>query len=249
MITIFYKKAMKRITILIVIILFWGNHLSAQEEERPFYYLQIGGQFQIGIPLEAMRQELTEPAFGGGGNILFQTRRGRPIFIGVEVNSLRYDSESLEYTEIVEGVAEDYRLKTNNNILLWHGMIRYKPFTASIFQPYFDGMFGFKTFFTRTRLLYLFDNEEDVVESYVDRSQTVLSYGAAAGVQIMVTSMPDIAIDLRCAYLAGGNATYFVRKEEDMGPYNDPIEAFEAATSPTSMLIPQIGITFQIGVQ
>ena len=240
---------MKRIIIQVAIILFWGNYSNAQEEERPLYYLQIGGQFQIGIPLEAMRQELTDPAFGGGGNILFQTKRGQPVFIGVEVNSLRYDSESLEYTEIVEGIEEDYRLKTNNNILLWHGMIRYKPFTASIFQPYFDGMLGFKTFFTRTKLLYLFDNDEEVVERYVDRSQTVLSYGAAAGVQIMVTAAPDIAIDLRCAYLAGGNATYLVRKEEGMGgPYNDPIEAFEAATSPTTMLIPQIGITFQIGV-
>jgi hypothetical protein len=37
-----------------------------------------------------------------------------------------------------------------------------------------------------------------------------------------------------------------VRREDASGPFNDPVEAFERATSPTHMLIPQLGITFQL---
>jgi hypothetical protein len=220
-----------------------------EEEMPPPYYFQLGGHFSIGVPIEAMRQQTRDVGFGGVGSLLFQLGRGRPLFVGVELGSLRYDSESIEYTTFAEGVAEDYRLTSNNNIFLWHGMLRFKPFTGSIWQPYVDGIFGFKTFYTRTKLYFLFDGDEELVEGGNDRSETVLSYGVAAGLQVLLHSFPDITLDIKCAYLPGGTATYYVRDESSTPPYNDPIDAYERATSPTSMLFPQIGVTFQFAAE
>jgi len=237
---------MKSIILTLASLLISCASIWGQQEERLPYYVMMNGHFQLGIPLEGMRNDLTKTAVGGGGNLLFQLGRGRPFFAGFELSSQGYDTEELEYTSFAEGIAEDYRLRTKNSIFLWHGVFRFKPFSGAAFQPYVDGILGAKTFFTRTKLFYLIDgDEEDLVEDYTDRSETALSYGLAAGVHILLDPQGIVALDIRCAYLAGPNATYMVRKEEDTGPYDDPVEAFERATSPTTMLFPQIGITFQ----
>jgi hypothetical protein len=237
---------MKPFILPICILFAMSFQLTAQEAYRPPYYVQLNGHFSVGIPMQGMRDDLEETAIGGGGNLLLQAKRGKPVFIGVEVGSQGYDRESLEYTSFAEGFAEEYRLTTRNTILYWHGLVRFKPFTGSAFQPYFDGILGFKTFLTRTKLYFLNDNDEELVEGYTDRSETALSYGIGAGLQVMLSYSAGIMLDLRCAYLAGPNATYMVRREDASGPFNDPVEAFERATSPTHMLIPQLGITFQL---
>ena len=228
-------------------------HLYAQEfedvqefEDRPAYYVQMNGSFQMGIPMDAMRRQLPDAiAAGGGGSLLFQLKRGYPLFIGAETGWMRYDRESTEYTTFDSGVAEDFRLTTNTRVILWHSIVRFKPFTGSIWQPYLDGIFGFKTFSTKTRLYFLLDDEEELIEGNTNFKDTAWSYGAGLGVQVLMVSNPDITLDIRCAYLAGTTATYNVRNEDAEGPFQDPLEAFEERSSPTNMLIPQIGITFQ----
>lgn len=233
-------------TLPLLLVLF-NLHLYAQEyDDRPAYYFQMNGSFQMGIPMDAMSRKLPDAvAAGGGGSLLFQLKRGRPLFIGAETGWMRYDQENLEYTTYDSGIAEDYRLTTNARIILWHSMVRFKPFTGSIWQPYLDGILGFKTLSTKTKLYYLFDDEEEFVEGDTDLKDTAWSYGAGLGVQVLLVNNPDITLDIRCAYLAGTNATYNVRNEDAQGPFEDPLEAFEERSSPTNMLIPQIGITFQ----
>jgi hypothetical protein len=241
-----FKRMKMKYTLPLLCILFSLQSYAQGYDDWPAYYVQMNGSFQMGIPLDAMSRQLTDDiAFGGGGSLLFQLKRGRPLFIGAETGWMRYDQENLEYTTLEEGIEEDYRLTTNARVILWHSMVRFKPFTGSIWQPYLDGIFGFKTLSTRTKLYYLFDDEEEFVEADTDLRDIAWSYGAGVGVQILLISNPDITLDIRCAYLAGTNATYNVRNEDAEGPFNDPLDAFEERSSPTNMLIPQIGITFQ----
>ncbi|MCB0555848.1 MAG: hypothetical protein KDD02_20035 [Phaeodactylibacter sp.] len=235
---------MKQIYTFLFIITAFGG-LQAQDEKLP-YYFQLNGNFQAGIPIEAFGDRLDKAGLGGGGLLLFQLGRGNPLFVGLEGSYLRYDTEKLDFDLLEDGVLNDYRLHTNNNILLGHALIRFKPFTGFFIQPYFDGLIGFKKFYTRTRFIDLMSGEDEVVEADTDQSDSAFSYGGAAGLQIRVSTFPDILIDLRCAYLPGATATYLVRKADNSGPFEDPIDAFEEAASPTTLLMPQIGVTIQL---
>lgn len=234
---------MKRASI-ILFALFACHALYGQDEKPPFY-MQFNGHFQVGVPLEGFADRLDKQGIGGGGLFALQLGRGRPLFGGLDVAFLRYDGEKLDFDILEEGVLNDYRLHTNNNILLGHALLRFKPFTGFFIQPYFDGLIGFKRFYTRTRFIDLLEGEDEVVEADTDQSDTAFSYGGAAGLQFRVGSAPDILIDLRCGYLPGATASYLVRKEGDNGPLEDPIDAFEEAASPTALLSVQLGLTIQ----
>lgn len=234
---------MKQIYIILITFLSIGA-LYGQSEKLP-YYFHFSGNFQVGIPIEAFADKLSEQGIGGGGSLAFQLGRGKPLFGGADFSYLRYDSERLDFDILEEGVLNDYRLQTNNNILMAHALVRFKPFTGFFIQPYFDGLIGFKRLYTRTRFIDLMDDDDEVVEADTDHSDTAFSYGGAAGLQFRVSTAPDILIDLRCAYLPGSTATYLARKQNADGPYDDPIEAFDEVASPTTLLIPQIGLTIQ----
>ena len=186
---------------------------------------------------------------GVGGLLLFQLGRGRPLFAGVDFAWANFDSESVEYTTNQNGFNEDFRLRTRTNLLLGHGLLRFKPFTGFILQPYLDGLLGFKRLYARTTFKQLFEEENELIEADVDQSDSALSLGAGGGVQVRLSFRPTILLDLRCTYLMGGNASFLVKRDDLSGPLDDPINAFEERRSTTSALIPQIGITIQFNDQ
>jgi hypothetical protein len=236
---------MKRIISAIAAMLVLGNLLSAQEEALP-YYFQLNSHFQAGVPLPPFSDRLSRTGIGGGGLLAFQLGQGRPLFAGVDVSYLRYDIERVNFQTIDNGVLTDFQLVTSNNILLTHGLLRFKPFTGFFIQPYFDGMLGMKWFYTRTRLLLVLEDEiNEVVEANINQSDRAFSFGGAIGMQFRVSTAPDMLIDLRCAYLPGATARYMVRQRGSTGPFTEPIDAFGEAASPTIMLLPQLGITIQ----
>ena len=220
--------------------------LQAQDEPRPLYYGQLNAYFQVAVPVEGFRSEIEQAGPGVGGSLLFQLGRGRPLFAGVDFAWANFDSESVEYTTNQNGFNEDFRLRTRTNLLMGHGLLRFKPFTGFFLQPYLDGLLGFKRLYARTTFTQLFEEENELIEADTDQADTALSLGAGGGVQIRLSYQPTIFIDLRCTYLMGGNASFLVRQEDLSGQLNDPIEAFEERRSTTSALIPQIGITIQL---
>lgn len=216
--------------------------LHAQDRLYPQFH--VNGNFQIGIPLEDFRDQLDDIGFGGGGLFLVQAGN-TPLAAGVELSIMGYAIEKARYSVRVGGFLKDYELQTSSNIFLGHVVLRFQPATSFPIKPYFDGMLGFKNLFTSTTL-----TDRDIgetLESGTDKSDWAFSYGGAAGLQIILSQNSGIVLDLRCAYLPGSNASYLTRKK-DTGSnpdYNDPIEAFEQKTSPTLLLLPQIGITFK----
>lgn len=212
---------------------------------RHFGYLNLNAQ--VGIPLDDFRDNLPKTGFGGGGYVLFQITRKMPLYAGIDLAGMVYDRESKKYSINVGGFTEKYTLKTNNSIFLGHAMLRFSPIVDFPVKPYIDGMIGTKNLFTRTRLIDDDDFEEEDSNSEVERGDWALSYGLALGVRLQVfRKAPEITIDLRCAYLPGANATYLVRKTGDSGPYELPIDAFEEKSSATNLLIPSLGITFNM---
>ena len=211
--------------------------------ETPF--LQLNGNLQLGIPVETFKNNLPDPGFGFGG--LVAIRLGMlPLYTGLDVSGVTFDSESSEFILWEDGFLIDVREKTSSNILFLHGMFRIKPAVNFFIRPYFDGLIGYKVLYTRTKLIDLEADEDRVLESQTNQSDWAFSYGGALGVQINLSPRQDFWLDLRCAYLPGASANYLVRRDDDgQVVYNAPIDAFEEKSSPTAVLLPQIGLTYQ----
>lgn len=217
---------------------------SAQEEESAYspWHIYLNGNFQLGIPIESFRQNLDRTGFGGGGLLLLQIKR-LPVYGGLELSGITYDSESIRYAANVGGFNQDYKLVTRNNIFLGHAVVRFQPPVNFLIQPYVDGMVGFKNLYTRTTLQNQ-DTEESDGET--DQHDWAFSYGGAAGIQLYLFKNKAICIDLRCAYVPGANAKYLIRRDDTNGPFNDPLDAFRETASPTTILMPQIGVTIDL---
>lgn len=237
-----------------VLLAFTGFYVQAQEESTettmpepllrstPVY--SLNGNFQVGIPLDAFRDNLDRLGFGGG--VLFLVNIGNsPISLGADLSIMGYDSETAEYSVRVGGFVKDYELTTSSNIFLGHAVMRIQPVKHGFISPYIDGMIGFKNLFTSSTLTDLDFSES--VDSDIDESDWTLSYGGAFGLQFHFNKTRNLSLDLRCAYLPGNNASYLVRAPDPIGGFNydDPLDAFEKKNSPTNLLLPQIGLTYK----
>lgn len=191
-----------------------------------------------GIPLGIFKERQAETGFGWGGNVLFEVRK--PISLGVDVAWQRYDRDSEFFIEFDEfGDAFDIEEETSNHILGLNGLIHLEPEINFFLQPYLEGTFGVNHFYTRTTLTDANTNEQ--FNSTNNHSDWALSYGGAFGLLINV-KQNLLFIDLKCAYRIGNTAEYNTRIEG--ANFFVPIDNFELKTSPTNMLMPQIGITF-----
>ena len=244
---------MKNVILALIFFSFPCLLVAQEQEEAPenpegietlFGY--IYGNLQFGIPIEEFRDNLENTGVGGGGLAVFKLGDS-PLWLGAEASGMAYDSESQILTANIGGFFRDYELRTSSNIFLAHAVLRIQANWNRGVQPYVDGMIGLKSLFTRTKLIDLFLEEDNVLENNKDQGDVAFSYGIAAGLRLHLFNNSGIAINLRCAYLPGTSASYLVRRS-DIGDLviEDPIDAFEEKTSPTSLLVPQIGISFAL---
>jgi hypothetical protein len=237
---------MKKNRLIVWVLLLCFSGLYAQEDENvpEIPFIQLNGNLQLGIPLESFKNNLPNPGFGFGGLVAIRLK-DLPFYPGLDISGVSYDSESTFFSLWVDGFLTDVELETTSNILFLHGMLRIKPDVNFFVQPYFDGLIGYKVLYTRTKLVDLLADEDRVLESETNQSDWAFSYGGAIGVQIDLSRRKNSYLDLRCAYLPGASAQYLVRREDTGQVFDEPIEAFEEKSSPTAVLLPQIGVTFE----
>ena len=230
---------MNRRLLCIFCLLAIGFNASAQEREveqnNAPYHIFFSPYFQVGLPQEVLRTNVDKIGYGGGGVLVFQINR-LPVFAGVDLTFLNFDRESERYNDNTEWTSR-------TNLFMGHGVLRFQPVVDFPIYPYFDALFGVKHFYARTTIEFLDTDESD---SSGNGSDTALSYGFAAGAQFAIFGNPAVTMDVRCSYLPGNNATYFARDPAANGPFDDPIEAFQRRTSPTPVLLLQLGVTLNL---
>lgn len=230
---------MNKCLLCILCVLAIGFGASAQEElaeqDNAPYHIFFSPYFQMGLPQEVLRTNIDRIGYGGGGVLVFQIKR-LPVFAGADMTFLNFDRESERYNDNTEWTSR-------TNLFMGHGVIRFQPFVDFPIYPYFDALFGVKHFYARTTVEFLDTDESD---SSGNGSDSALSYGFAAGAQFAIFGNPGITMDFRCSYLPGNNATYFARDPTANGPFDDPIEAFQRRTSPSPMLLLQLGVTLNL---
>lgn len=221
-----------------------GQNLNTGSAYDPWLAV-MNGNFQIGIPQQGFSENLDRTGIGGGGSLLFRIGH-LPLYAGAEFSGMSYDRESRNYTVNIGGFDEEYEVRTVNSIFLMHGVVRFQPLMRSPIRPYLDAMMGTKYLYTRTRLIQDDDDGDSQytdADSRVELSDWAFSYGGALGIQLDISNHHGVVLDLRCAFLPGSNAHYLVRKPGD-GNYDEPIDAFEQKFSTTTLVMPQVGLSF-----
>ena len=94
-------------------------------------------------------------------------------------------------------------LTVRSNIYGFHGMVRFKPFQGKV-MPYVDGLFGWRTFTTRTKVKV--DGVEGSLTNERNASDAAGSAGWAVGVMVKLND--KLYVEGRYEKLQGSEVTY-----------------------------------------
>ncbi len=235
--------------------------VSAQEEETGIDSLEyeeapieevtrgftIDAHVIMGIPLGAFSESLDDLVGGFGFRGMVDTKRtGSAIWAGIEIASGDYEQSDF-LIDIDNGAfVETFDAQIENSIFLMNGVLRVLPQWNKRVLPYAEGMIGFKTLTTKTKIFReAFDGSEDV-ETDTNERDWAFQYGLGAGVLIRTSWDGPIRtyIDINVQYLRGTSADYLIRNA-DLSVFEDPLDAYERKTSTTDLLMPKLGFLIE----
>lgn len=201
-------------------------------------------RFVVGFPQGEFEDNVDNVGFGLDG--FFGIGLGRsPIVVGADLGFVVYGFErrSEPFSDNIPDVRVD--VETSNSIFLGHLLLRVQPPSGTI-QPYFDGLFGLKYFFTETSVED--DNGSDPIASTTNFDDAALSYGIGGGVEIQVLRGPGgkklraLSINAGARYLLGSEAEYL---QEGSIERRDGQVFFTVDRSETTMLLTHLGVTLK----
>lgn len=206
---------------------------------------RVSANFIVGIPVDEFADNVDNVGFGLNvtGGVGFKTV---PFMIGLDLGYMIYGFErrSEPFSTTIPDVTVD--VETSNNIVLGHLVFRVQP-QQGTFQPYLEGLFGFKYLFTRTSIQNQFSDEN--IASSTNFDDFASSYGAGAGMVVQIVQRENevgrqssILLHLGFRYLLGSNAEYLQRGSIERLSNGDI--AFEVAQSRTDLIMPMLGATF-----
>ena len=197
--------------------------------------------FTVGVPQGEYAEQLDATGFGGNLNAAVGFP-GSPLLIGLDAGYLIYGHERRNepFSTTIPDVTVD--VVTDNSVATGHIFLRLKPNLPG-FQPYGDALFGFKYFFTETRIeSEAFDQNEITRSTNFD--DTALSYGFGGGVKINLFTPTGangpggVHLDLGARYLIGKEASYL--QEGSIRRDNGRV-TFDVTNSDSTMLLFHFG--------
>jgi len=203
-------------------------------------------KFTVGLPRAEFADQLDATGFGGNLDVAIGFP-GSPLLVGIDAGYMIYGHERRNepFSTTIPDVTVD--VVTDNNVAMGHIFLRFKPDLPGI-KPYADALFGFKYFFTETRIESEQFDEDEITRS-TNFDDTAMSYGFGGGVKIdLFTPTGEdgpggVYLDLGAKYLMGSEASYL--QEGSIRRANGQV-TFDVDQSKTDMLLIQfgVGITF-----
>ncbi len=161
----------------------------------------IGLSFQGFAPTGELRQD--SPDIWGAGLSLEAGYKlpNAPIIVGANFDMLRYGSELRKgwHGEFWG----DVRWRRNFEAVRFLPFVRVQPNQSGKILPYGDFYTGLSYIVTRTTIR---ERGLDLIDSYVELDNAVLSYGFGGGVEVMIAD--DVSLDLNMRYIRSGRARY-----------------------------------------
>lgn len=204
---------------------------------------QAGINFTLGFPQNDFKQNVDRAGFGLSGYFLFNLPQ-TPLLLGVSISWLEYGREKRE--ELLDTIIPDVYVdvKTSNNILISHFMLRIQPLKGKV-RPYLEGLFGFNYLWTETAIEDQSGTNSDAIARTVQLSDFTVSYGAGGGFMIHVLKRknekhPELFIDLGVRYMKGDMAEYL--KKGSIYQENGEVW-YEISKSTTDLITAHVGVT------
>ena len=230
---LFAAKAARVLSVCFLSLLIGGATIVGAQDAA-----QVGVYFTTIVPRGGFSENVTNNGYSVSGQFLVRLGPS-PILAGGDLGIAVYGSES--HREPISTTIPNLqvRVRTSNNILFSHFVLRAQPRTGPV-RPYFDGMIGLKHLFTKTSISDLSDDE--TIASNTDLSDTALSYGFGGGLQIQLTKGPEarILLDTGVRYLRGARAVYL--RKGSIREENGSV-VYDVFSSRTDVLAVQVGVT------
>lgn len=209
---------------------------------RAQVYPQGDITFVVGVPQGEFGRHVDDVGFGL--NFFAGLGLGRtPFVVGIDGGFLVYGFERRHepFSTTIPDVT--VAVETSNAIAMGHLLLRLQPPTGS-FQPYIDGLFGFKYFFTETSINDEHHGDHYAIASSTNFDDAALSYGVGGGIDIKIHRghRKSVFINVGARYLFGSEAQYL--KEGSIERRNGQV-FFTTERSETDLLITQLGITLK----
>ena len=221
---------------LVVFALGFGLASTAQAQLYP------QGDISVIVGLPQGDFEDTVDNAGIGLNFFAGLGLGRtPVVIGLDGGFLVYGFERRHepFSPTIPDV--EVAVETSNAIAMGHMVLRLQPPSGAV-QPYVDGLFGVKYFFTETTVKD--DDYHDEIASTTNFDDAALSYGVGGGLDILLHRGRGnaVLINAGARYLFGREAEYL--QEGSIERRGSRI-FFTTDRSRTDILIMQLGITLK----
>jgi hypothetical protein len=210
--------------------------------------IQAGGNFTLGFPQGEFHDNVDNLGYGFTLFGFYRTT-GSFLNVGLAFNYLIYGNETREepWSKAIPDVFVD--VTTTNSILYGHLMLRITPHSGVV-RPYIDGLFGFGSFTTSTKVKNQeYDDDDDqTIASTTHLRDSAVNYGFGGGLLIRVfdasgekeEELEAVSIQLGVRYLKGGVAKYMKKGS---------IEIDDNSNLHYDILESETGIiTFHIGV-
>ena len=208
---------------------------------------QAGLTFNIGFPQSDFKNNIDRLGFGASGTFLYRLPES-PIYVGLSAGVLVYGSE--KWTDTFSPTFPEILVdaRTRNYILLAHLVVRLQP--QGDFRPFIEGLAGLNHLWTETSLYDSDHSGDDDFASAVNISDTVMSYGAGAGIQFTIikalrrSGENAFAVDMELGarYIYGGRADYL--KEGSIFRENGEV-TYDVLQSATSLISARAGFCFR----
>ncbi|MEY3398996.1 MAG: hypothetical protein RL220_1590 [Bacteroidota bacterium] len=236
---------MKKVYLIITLTILTGISAFAQRNPRTPRTASLGFGVQVVEPKGQFAD--TYDGYPAGLAGTFSAPLGNtPFEAGVSVawNSMGSQTEDVNvyvYTD-ENGVdiyePADMDIRSNNNRYMILG--RFRPFNGG-FQPYIEGLTGFETFTTKTKISIDDSSFEDVQNSDRQHWDLALSIGWAAGLRVGLGS--NFFLEARFENIQSGNVT-FVDNDSIIINSDNSLE-YETRESRTDKYTYQLGVAFQ----
>ena len=198
---------------------------------------------QVAAPQGEYKEVNSDVGFGLRANFLYRPLLDIPLKFGIEIGLQEKGRASQYFSGNVMGYYDQFKVTASNNILSLLFVTRFQPEKFGKITPFLDLTAGWNDFFSTVdveRLTYYSSYNTGYSKS--SKARWALTYGAVGGVDIPLSKMDDIGLELKIAYMLGNNTKYLTN------PYIDGNAEviFQEKTSNTDMLIPQVGIRIRI---
>lgn len=198
--------------------------------------LSFGGR--MGNPMGEFDAVHGQNLWGYGGNVLLPMR-GVPFAAGFQFDHNHLGGRQREVPVEHEFLAATTgTLKVNSDMRGYHAIMRLAPINARV-SPYLDGLAGWRTFSTSTRLLV--SGVDGPLTSERSGREAAFGYGWAAGLMVRIAG--PFNLEGRVERLYGGRAAY-------VDPASIEIDGngavlYDTKRSDTDVLMFHAGISFR----